>query len=597
MHRAALSSLALQGMYLFLQRLRRCNISVSVAVAATVGLTAPHAAAQIIADGQRFTPVQAREHMVVAQEAQAAMVGREILRAGGNAVDAAIATGFALAVTLPRAGNIGGGGFMVIKPADGEATTIDFRETAPASADKDMFLGPDGEADPQLSRSSGLGVGVPGTVAGFQMALDRYGSGNFTLADLVTPAIEIAEQGFVVSPRLASALRLPRIRERLDAEPEAQRMFYRDGEPPEAGEILTMPVLAQTLSRIRDEGPAGFYEGPVAEAIAATVQQLGGRMTVQDLAAYEPIERAPVTGTFKDYTIISMPPPSSGGVHLIQMLNIIEDAPFGTFGMNSAEMIHTMAEAAKYAYADRSVHLGDPDFSDIPIAELTSKDYAATIAALINPTAATPSTEIAADPGRLPTESDETTHYSVVDDNRMAVSVTYTLNFSFGVGFAAEGTGVLLNNELDDFSAKPGTPNAYGLIGGAANAVEPRKRPLSSMTPTILLKDGELFMVTGSPGGSRIITTVMQIILNATVHRRDIMTSTTAPRVHHQWLPDYIRIEEGISFDTIRLLEEKGHDVRTQRSMGATQTIVVGSDGLLYGASDPRAPGGMAAGD
>ncbi|MEO1106026.1 MAG: gamma-glutamyltransferase, partial [Pseudomonadota bacterium] len=311
----------------------------------------------------------------------------------------------------------------------------------------------------------------------------------------------------------------------------------------------------------------------------------------------EAVVREPVTGSFKGYEIVSMPPPSSGGIHLVQMLNILEDAPFEAYGLNSAAMIHLMAEAAKHAYADRAVYLGDPDFVDIPQEGLTSKAYASTLRDKISMDRATPSDEIAADPASLPAESNETTHYSVVDSEGNAVSNTYTLNFSFGVGFGASGTGILLNNELDDFSAKPGVPNAYGLIGGEANAVAPRKRPLSSMTPTIVLEDGKAKIVTGSPGGSRIITTTMQIILNATVHERDIMTATHAPRVHHQWLPDYIRIEEGLSHDTIKLLEEKGHDVRVRASMGATQSIEVGPDGQLYGASDPRRPGGLAAGD
>ncbi|MEM7696676.1 MAG: gamma-glutamyltransferase [Pseudomonadota bacterium] len=569
---------------------------ITATLVAAFALSPAAANAQIVTDGRRFVPIPAERHMVVAQEAEAARVGRQILRQGGNAVDAAVATGLALAVTLPRAGNLGGGGFMVIHTATGENVAIDYREMAPAAADRDMFLGADGEADPNLSRRSGLAVGVPGTVAGFALAHARYGSGNFSFAELVAPAIALARDGFTVSDALAGILAVERVRTRLLADPEAASMFYAGGEPPKAGDTLKLPALAATLERIAAEGPAGFYEGPTAKAIVETVTEKGGRMTLQDLADYAPVVREPVTGTFKGLEVISMPPPSSGGVHLVQMLNILEETPFGTYGLNSADMIHTMAEAARRAYADRAVYLGDPDFVDVPIAALTSKAYAATLRAEIGETA-TPSSEVAADRGKLPAESNETTHYSVIDGEGNAVSNTYTLNFSFGVGFGAKGTGVLLNNELDDFSAKPGVPNAYGLVGGAANAVEPRKRPLSSMTPTIVLKDGKPLLVTGSPGGSRIITTTMQIILNATVHERDIMTATAAPRVHHQWLPDYIRIEEGISHDTIRLLEEKGHDVRIQRAMGATQSIMVLPDGTLGGASDPRRPGGLAAGD
>lgn len=536
--------------------------------------------------------------MVVAQEAEAAKIGRDILRRGGNAVDAAVAVGFALAVTLPRAGNIGGGGFMVLHDAaSGRDVAIDFRERAPAAATRDMFLDAHGNADPMLSRFSGLAVGVPGTVAGLAHAHATYGSGTLSLKDLIAPAMALARDGIAVTRPLADSLASERIAARLGADPAAAAVFYPNGAPPAVGSTLVQSDLADTLQAIAENGPAGFYEGPVAEAIAATVASAGGMMTPQDLANYTAVERAPVTGTFKGYEIVSMPPPSSGGVHLIQMLNILENGHFGTWGLNSADMIHHMAEAGKYAYADRSHYLGDPDYVDIPVKALTSKDYAATLFGKIDPDSATDSSAIAPDPGALPRESDETTHYSVLDENGNAVSVTYTLNFSYGVGIMAQGTGVLLNNELDDFSAKPGVPNAYGLIGGDANAVAPDKRPLSSMTPTIVKKDGAVHIVTGSPGGSRIITTVMQIILNATVHERDIMTATVAPRVHHQWLPDYIRIEEGISFDTIRLLEEKGHQVKVQRAMGSTQSIKVEPDGLITGASDTRTDGGLAAGD
>ena len=400
-----------------------------------------------------------------------------------------------------------------------------------------------------------------------------------------------------MSPDLADILRNEGIRTRLLKDPEAAAAYYPGGEPPAAGATLTLPALAATLQRIADEGPKGFYEGPVAEAIVETVNRIGGRMTLEDLAGYVPLEREPVTGTFKDFEIVSMPPPSSGGIHLIQLLNILEPFPFVPAGLNSAETIHQMAEAARRAYADRAVYLGDPDYVEIPVAALTSKAYGDVLRAEIDGARATPSESVAADPAKLPRESNETTHFSVVDSAGNAVSNTYTLNFSFGVGVAATGTGVLLNNELDDFSAAPGVPNAYGLIGGAANAVEPDKRPLSSMTPTIVLKDDRVALVTGSPGGSRIITTVLQIILNVTAHGRDIATATAEPRVHHQWQPDYIRIEEGISADTIRLLEERGHVVKVEDVMGSTQSIEVGADGRLYGASDPRTPGGAALGD
>ncbi len=579
----------------------RARQFIAAAVAALTALapvaTLP-ASAQIIATGQRFHPVRAERQMVVSQDAQASAVGLEILRRGGNAVDAAVATAFALAVTLPRAGNIGGGGFMLIHLADpAQDIAIDYRERAPGAAERDMFLDAEGNASTELSRYSGLAVGVPGTVAGLHLAHQRYGSGTLTFAELIEPAIVLARDGFTVTPDLADILRVEGLRTRLTQDPEASAMFYPGGEPPAAGATLKLPSLAATLQRIADEGPSGFYTGPVAEAIVATVNGMGGRMTTEDLASYVPLEREPVRGTFKDWEIVSMPPPSSGGIHLIQMLNILEPFPFAAAGLNSAETVHHMVEAARRAYADRSVYLGDPDYVEIPVAALTSKAYGDQLREEIDPSRATLSETVAADPAKLPRESDQTTHFSVVDSAGNAVSNTYTLNFSFGVGVAATGTGVLLNNELDDFSAKPGVPNAYGLVGGAANAVEPDKRPLSSMTPTIVLRDGRVALVTGSPGGSRIITTVMQIILNATVHGRDIATATAEPRVHHQWQPDYIRIEQGISADTIRILEEMGHDVRVEDAMGSTQSIEVGTDGRLYGASDPRTPGGAAIGD
>lgn len=588
------TSLALSGPPLA----RLGTMFLQVAVIAGLAATSVPARAQILESGQRFTPVAAQQLMVVSGEAQASIVGREVMRSGGNAVDAAVATAFALAVTLPRAGNIGGGGFMIIHRADtGENVAIDYRELAPAAADRDMFLDEAGEASTEKSRYSGLAVGVPGTVAGLALAHERYGSGNFSLAELVAPAIALAQDGFEVSPDLAETLGDESVRERLEADPESRGMFYRNGAPPAPGTLLTLPGLAATLTAIAENGPAGFYEGPVAEAIVAAVNARGGRMDLADLAGYEAVVREPVRGTFEGYDIVSMPPPSSGGIHLVQMLNILEGAPFAEYGLNSADMVHLMAEAARRAYADRAVYLGDPDFVDVPVAALTDKGYAETLRGEIDMAAATPSSEVNADRAKLPKESDETTHFSVIDGEGNAVSNTYTLNFSFGVGFAAEGTGVLLNNELDDFSAKPGVPNAYGLIGGEANAVEPRKRPLSSMTPTIVLRDGAPFLVTGTPGGSRIITTTLQVILNATVHGRDIMTATAAPRTHHQWYPDYIRIEEGFSPDTIRLLEEKGHEVRIQNAMGATQSILVGPDGTRYGATDPRRPDGLAAGE
>ena len=564
---------------------------------------APPAEARDLDRSARFHPVPAERFMVVSQEAQASRIGRDVLRDGGNAVDAAVAVGFALAVTMPRAGNLGGGGFMIVHmendegDADDETVAIDYRETAPEAATRDMFLDADGEVSTAKSRSSGLAVGVPGTVAGLSMAHARYGSGRFTLAELVAPSIELARDGFLVSPMLAARLASDFLRDRLMRDEDAAALYYPGGAPLDEGTTLTVPALARTLERIAADGPAGFYEGPTARAVVDSAETIGGRITLDDLTRYAPMVRAPATGTFRGYRIASMPPPSSGGVHLVQMLNILEPEPLGAAGVNSAELIHLMAEAARRAYADRSVWLGDPDFTDVPVNALTAKAYADTLRAGIDPERATPSSEIQPDAERFPEESRETTHFSVIDADGNAVSNTYTLNFPFGVGVMADGAGFFLNNELDDFSASPGVPNAYGLVGGEANAVAPGKRPLSSMTPTIVLKEGDVSLVTGSPGGSRIITTVLQVILNATVHFRDIATATALPRIHHQWLPDILRIERGISIDTIRMLEDMGHTVEIGRVMGAAQSIRVRDDGILAGASDPRQPGGLAIGD
>ncbi len=542
----------------------------------------------------RFHPVVAPNGMVASQEAVATMVGLDILERGGNAVDAAIATGFAMAVTLPRAGNLGGGGFMMIHMAESRLSdALDYREKAPAAAHRDMFLGEDGEPDNQKSRFSGLAIGVPGTVAGFEAAYERHGSGELTWAQLVAPAIELAENGIEVTPDLSSSLASRA--ERLGKDPATAEIFYKPGlRPYSPGETLRQTDLARTLRLIAEKGSAGFYEGDVARKIADKVQEAGGGMTVEDLADYSPVWRQPVAGSYRGHEIVSMPPPSSGGAHIVQILNILEAYPLREFGANSADAIHVMAEAGRRAYADRSKYLGDPDFADIPVDGITSPYYAAELVRGIDRTMATASTAVS--PGNpLPYESDETTHFSIVDRDGNAVSNTYTLNFLYGVGLTADGTGVLLNNELDDFSAKPGSPNAYGLIGGTANAVEGGKRPLSSMSPTLVFRDGELLLVTGSPGGSRIITTTLQIILNVIDHGMNIAEATAAPRVHHQWHPDEIRIEEGLSPDTIRRLEELGHKVVVKNTMGSTQSIMKVGD-MLAGASDPRRRGSLTAG-
>jgi gamma-glutamyltranspeptidase/glutathione hydrolase len=537
-------------------------------------------------------PVYAANGMVASQEALATEIGVEVLKNGGNAVDAAVSVAFALAVTLPRAGNLGGGGFMVVHHAEsGETVAIDYREMSGASASRDMYLDDQGNADKQKSRFSGLAVGVPGTVAGMAVALEKYGS--ITLAEALAPAIALAEQGILVNPDLSDSLK--GLSERLQKWPSSTSIFYKeDGVAYEPGDTLVQSDLAASMKLIADGGPAAFYEGPIAEKIVTAVEAAGGHLTQEDFKNYEVKLREPVGGTYRGYEIASMPPPSSGGIHIVQILNTLEGLPLSFLGHNSADSIHMMAEAMKYAYADRSEYLGDPDFFDVPIDQLISKTYAADLLGGISQGRAATAAEIG--PGDLaPYESSETTHFSVVDADGNAVSNTYTINFSYGTGLVADGTGILLNNELDDFSAKPGVPNAYGLIGGEANAVEPKKRPLSSMSPTIVLKDGNPFLVTGSPGGSRIITTTLQVIMNVIDHGMNVAEATNAPRIHHQWLPDELRIEEGLSLDTIRLLEQRGQKVVVKNSMGSTQSIMV-TEGGLYGTSDPRRAGALTLG-
>ena len=553
-------------------------------------LAGPAAAQQaaIFSDMDRIHPVWAENGMVSAQERLAAEVGRDIMVQGGNAVDAGVAVAFALAVTLPRAGNIGGGGFMLVHDAEsGQTHAIDYREAAPAGAARDMFLDETGEADSDKSLYSGAASGVPGTVAGMKLALDNHGS--MAWADVIAPAIRLAEQGITVTPDLADSLEAERAA--LTKYSSTARIFFKpDGSGYRPGERLVQADLAATLKAIAAQGPDGLYKGAVADKIARAVQGAGGPMTAADLAAYKPVLREPVRGSYRGHEIVSMPPPSSGGVHLIQILNALEGYPIGALGHNTAETIHLMAEAMKLAYADRSEYLGDPDFVDVPVDALTSKDYAAQMRSRISADFATPSGMIG--PGDLtPYESDQTTHFSVVDKAGNAVSNTYTINLNYGSGLVAEGTGVLMNNEMDDFSAKPGVPNAFGLVGGDANAVAPGKRPLSSMTPTIVLKDGKTWLVTGSPGGARIITTVLQVVMNMIDHGMNVAEASTAPRVHHQWLPDELRLEEGISRDTTRLLAARGHVLAERPVMGSTQSILRDpATGALLGASDPRRP-------
>ena len=544
----------------------------------------------IITGNERFHPVYAQSGMVASQEAQASEIGLSILRQGGNAVDAAVATGFALAVTLPRAGNLGGGGFMLVHLAEaGETIAIDYRETAPMAATRGMYLGADGKADPDLSRNSGLGTGVPGTVAGLALAHEKYGSGSFSLAELIAPAIRLAEQGIVVSDDLSMSLE--RARERLGRYESTRAIFYgaADGVP-QPGDRLVQRDLGNTLRGIARNGPAAFYSGEIAERIAASVRAAGGVMTADDLAGYEPKLREPVRGTYRGHEIVSMSPPSSGGIHIIQILKMLEGFDLAGSGAGSARHYHLMAEAMRRAYADRAVYLGDPDHVEVPVAALLDEGYLADRAADIDPEHATPSADVSA--GTLPKyESEQTTHFSVVDRFGNAVANTYTRNFSYGLGLVAEGTGVLLNNELDDFAAAPGVPNAYGLVGGEANAPAPGKRPLSSMSPTFVFKDGKLELATGTPGGSRIISMVTQIIIDMVDFGMNPAEAVAAPRMHHQWLPDVLRVEQGVSPDTVRLLEVMGHKVEQGRASGSVQSIMITPEGLLAGASDPRRPG------
>lgn len=530
-----------------------------------------------------FHPVYGKKGMVASQEALATKAGVAVLREGGNAVDAAVTVGFTLAVTLPRAGNIGGGGFMVVYDAKTKKViTIDYREKAPLTATADMFLDKNGNVDEKKARFSLMSAGVPGTVAGLSLALEKYGT--ISLSRALAPAINYAENGFIVTPGLEKSL--SSLEKRFKASAASMDIFFKKGTQYKAGDLLIQKDLAKTLKLIAQNGPKAFYQGKIAKKIVCEMKKNGGLISKKDLDLYQAEIRQPVKGTYRGYDIYSMPPPSSGGIHLVQMLNMLEFFPLAQWGHNTAQTLHVMAESMRLAYVDRAKHLGDPDFVNVPIRGLLSKEYAKKLVAKINLEHATPSEKIFSDnPWKY--ESNDTTHYSVMDAYGNAVSNTYTLNFSYGSGITVPGTGILLNNEMDDFVSKPGVPNAYGLVGGKANAIEPQKRMLSSMTPSIILKDGKPFMVTGSPGGSRIITTTLQIILNTIDHKMNIAAATNAPRIHNQWLPDEIRIEKGINLDTIRLLRKKGHKVVSKSVMGSTQSIT--TDGtFFFGASDPR---------
>jgi len=540
-------------------------------------------------------PLLGASGMVAAQNRLSAETGAEILAAGGNAVDAAIATGLSLAVTLPRAGNLGGGGFMLIHDAaNDENIAIDYREMAPQKATRDMYLDENGDVDTNRSRSSHLAAGVPGTVGGFYAVHEKLG--RLPWKTLLQPAIRQAREGIIVSYDLAEFLRARK--SKLCRNVAACAYYYKQGGIPyEAGELFVQSDLATTLERIAESGADAFYKGDIATLIAAEMKRGGGLVDKASLAAYKPVIRQATTGTYRGYGIVTMPPPSSGGIHVVQMLNILEHFPVADMGAGSADSVHLLAEAARLAFADRSEYLGDPDHYNVPAQWLTSKAYGKRLAATINMQQARDSIDVL--PGVEPIyESEDTTHFSVMDSDGNVVSNTYTLNFSFGSGIAVPGTGFLLNNEMDDFSAKPGVMNAFGMLGGDANAIAAGKRPLSSMTPTIVFAGGEPWFATGSPGGSRIITVVLQMIVNVIDHGMNIAEAANAPRMHHQWYPDVLTLEPGFSPDTIRILQQRGHDVQNSRtSSGSTQTVAK-RNGLFRGASDTRRPGaGSAAPD
>lgn len=532
------------------------------------------------------TQAPARNGMVVSNHYLASEAGRDVLREGGNAIDAAITTAFALAVTLPSAGNIGGGGFIVYQAADGQATTINFRETAPAAATERMYLGPDGKVRDDSNHEGLLSVGVPGTVAGLWAAHQKYG--KLPWARLVQPAIDLAEQGFPSTWDMQGIQRT--FQQMATRWPSSAKAFLKDGRDIyEPGETWRQPDLARTLRRIQRDGRDGFYTGETARLIADFMRKHGGIITEADLAAYQPVEAPPIRGTYRGYEVIGMPPPSSGGIATVQMLNILEGYDLAALGHNSANTLHLMTEAMRRAYLDRARHVGDPRFNpDIPIERLTSKAYAAELRAGIDPYRASVSTPAQVD---QIAESDETTHLSVVDAAGNAVSLTYTLEYSYGSRIVVEGAGFLLNNEMGDFNAIPGLTDSTGTIGTRPNLIQPGKRMISSMTPTILARDGKPVMVIGSPGGRTIINTVLQVILNVVDHGMTIAQAIEAPRMHHQWLPDITRMERiGFSPDTRRLYEAMGHRVSFVGSQGHAMGIFIDRErGLLYGGADSRA--------
>lgn len=528
-------------------------------------------------------PVTFNQAAVVSAHPLATQIGIDILKAGGNAVDAAVGVHFALAVVYPAAGNLGGGGFLVTRAPEGEVHTIDFREKAPAASSRDMYLDESGEVIPDLSTLGHLAAGVPGTVDGMWAAHDSLG--NLPWEQLIQPAIDLAANGFALTEKEANGLNAKQEKfERVNT----REAIWWSKESYEAGDSIVLPDLANTLTLIRDLGPAGFYEGPVADSIVAEMNRGNGIMTLEDLYNYEPVWRNPIRGTYRDCEIISMAPPSSGGIALVQLLNMIEPFPMGEYGWNSVEAIHLMTEAERRVYADRSTHLGDMDFWPVPVDGLIKTSYTEKRMNSFDPTQATSSDSIKAGSPQV-YESAQTTHYSIVDEDGRAVSVTTTLNAGFGSCVLVGGAGFFLNNEMDDFSSKPGVPNLYGLLGAEANAIEPGKRMLSSMTPTIVTRGDSLLMVVGTPGGSTIITSVFQNIVNVIDHKMGMQASVSALRFHHQWLPDLIHYEEGaLSNKTIQSLENMGHELSIRGPIGRVDAILIRTDGKLETGADHR---------
>jgi len=549
--------------------------------------------------GQRFHPVHSSLGIVSSQERLASEVGAFMLRKGGNAMDAAVATAFALSVTLPQAGNLGGGGFLVFWHApERKAYALNFREMAPHLAHRDLFLDADGEVSKNKEFFSLLSTGVPGSVAGLLKAQERFG--RLSRVEVMAPSIQLADEGFVIYPQLADSLK--RAFPRLSKDPTARSLFYRQVELPDggpqwipyqSGEQLRQPELAQSLKLISSKGSAGFYEGTTAHQIVALMKSQGGLIDYRDLTDFTAPWVEPVKGVFRGHTVISMPPPSSGGITLLQILRLIEPFDLESLGTNSADSIHLLTESMNLAYRDRNQFLGDPDQIDIPVRRLLSHSYIDSLRNQLNLSSHTSAVDLA---GQAPLSSGvNTTHLSVADRDGSLVALTTTLNFAYGNGIAVPGAGFLLNNELADFTAKPGVPNAYGLVQGEQNAVAPSRRPLSSMTPTIVLnQEGDSWLATGSPGGSRIITTVVQVLLNRIIHGLNLATSVATPRIHSQLWPDSLQLEQGFSPDTLELLKQRGHALRFTRSMGSANSVELKPNGGSFGVADPRRPEGAA---